>query len=244
MRNHYVYYSYEDFGRGYIGSRTCDCPPEEDNYFGSFYDKTFIPTNKIILETFDNREEALDAEIKLHQFYDVARNPHFANQSKQTSTGFSAEGVVRSEEYKKKMSASMKRREYQREWSEKAKQNRRSYEGENNPFYGKTHTEEVRNKIVENMKKSYQEKGNHPWIGRKHSEESKRKMSETRKGNLNHRYKVPTSEETKQKIAQSKLGKKWYNNGIIEKFTDNAPGEEWRLGRISWKNKNQNEEVL
>ena len=173
MRNHYVYYSYEDFGRGYIGSRTCDCPPEEDNYFGSFYDKTFIPTNKIILETFDNREEALDAEIKLHQFYDVARNPHFANQAKQTSTGFSAEGVVRSEEYKKKMSESMKRREYQREWSEKAKQNRRSYEGENNPFYGKTHTEEVRNKIVENMKKSYQEKGNHPWIGRKHSEESK-----------------------------------------------------------------------
>ncbi|NBV29682.1 hypothetical protein EBS02_11850, partial [bacterium] len=144
MRNHYVYYSYEDFGRGYIGSRTCDCSPEEDNYFGSFYDKTFIPTNKIILETFDDREEALDAEIKLHQFYDVARNPHFANQAKQTSTGFSAEGVVRSEEYKKKMSESMKRREYQREWVENAKQNRRSFEGEQNPFYGKTHTEKTR----------------------------------------------------------------------------------------------------
>ena len=31
---HYVYYSYEEYGRGYIGSRTCRCLPEEDiNYF-------------------------------------------------------------------------------------------------------------------------------------------------------------------------------------------------------------------
>jgi hypothetical protein len=46
---HYVYYSYEEYGRGYIGSRTCKCLPEKDvKYFGSYKDKKFkpIPWNK------------------------------------------------------------------------------------------------------------------------------------------------------------------------------------------------------
>ena len=207
MRNHYVYYSYEDFGRGYIGSRTCDCPPEEDNYFGSFYDKTFIPTNKIILETFDNREEALDAEIKLHQFYDVARNPHFANQSKQTSTGFSAEGVVRSEEYKKKMSERLKGREIKPEWIEKTLQKRRSYDGEQNPFYGKTHNEQTKEILKQKTAETWKNQP-HPWIGKKHSEESKKKMSESRKGEKNHFYGKSPNEETRRK--QSEARKLWW----------------------------------
>ena len=94
---HYTYYSYEEFGRGYIGKRSCKCSPEEDvKYFGSYKDKTFKPTQKIILETYDTREEALSAEIKLHEFYDVAKNSHFANQAKQTSEKFSY--VMTSEE--------------------------------------------------------------------------------------------------------------------------------------------------
>ncbi len=207
MRHHYVYYSYEDFGRGYIGSRTCDCLPEEDRYFGSFYDKTFNPTNKIILEVFDTREEALDAEIKLHQFYDVARNSHFANQSKQTSTGFSAEGVVRSDEYKQKMSESMKKREYQKEWVEKAKQNRRSFDGEHNPFYQKTHKQETRERISNTLKEYFQN-NTHPFEGKKHSEESKKKMSESRKGEKNYFYGKSPSEETRRK--QSEARKLWW----------------------------------
>jgi hypothetical protein len=209
MRNHYVYYSYEDFGRGYIGSRTCNCSPEEDNYFGSFYDKIFTPTNKIILETFDNRVEALDAEIKLHQFYDVARNPHFANQAKQTSTGFSAEGVVRSEEYKKKMSERLKGREIKPEWIKKAVESRKGkIDGENNPFYGKTHTPETRKRIAESLSQTYKNEGNHPWIGKKHSEESKQKMREAHSGEKNHLYGKTQSEETKRK--QSEARKLWW----------------------------------
>ena len=38
----YVYYSFEEFGRGYIGSRVCKCIPEKDiKYFGSYRDKLF-----------------------------------------------------------------------------------------------------------------------------------------------------------------------------------------------------------
>lgn len=80
----YVYYSYEPWGRGYIGKRECWCLPEEDvKYFGSFTDKTFKPTQKIILEIFKTRKEAYEAEAKLHKFYNVKNNPHFANRTNQ-----------------------------------------------------------------------------------------------------------------------------------------------------------------
>jgi hypothetical protein len=78
---HYTYYSYEEFGRGYIGVRSCNCMPEEDvKYFGSFNDKSFRPTRKIILETYETREEANKDERILHRFYDVRLNPKFANK--------------------------------------------------------------------------------------------------------------------------------------------------------------------
>ena len=71
-KHHYVYYSYEEWGRGYIGSRTCDCLPKEDTeYFGSFCDKTFKPTEKIILFTGKTRKKVLEIEMSLHNFFDV-----------------------------------------------------------------------------------------------------------------------------------------------------------------------------
>jgi hypothetical protein len=86
---HYTYYSYEEFGRGYIGKRSCDCNPEEDvTYFGSYKDKTFKPTQKIILEIYDTPTEAIAAEIKLQHFFKVVPNSHFANRVYQTSTKF------------------------------------------------------------------------------------------------------------------------------------------------------------
>ena len=87
---YYTYYSYEEWGRGYFGSRKCYCLPEEDvRYFGSSRDKTFRPTQKIILrDDYATREEAYVDEIILQQYYKVAENPHFANRAYQTSTKF------------------------------------------------------------------------------------------------------------------------------------------------------------
>ena len=85
---HYVYYSYEEWGRGYIGKRTSKVPPEQDPYMGSFSDSTFNPTNKIVLAEFDCAEKALAAEVALHIFYKVDINPHFANKARQTSEKF------------------------------------------------------------------------------------------------------------------------------------------------------------
>lgn len=93
---HYVYYSYEPWGRGYIGKRSSNVPPEEDHYMGSFTDKSFRPTEKIVLATFENSHAAIEAEIQLHNFYNVDINPCFANRARQTSTGFAWHGNVES----------------------------------------------------------------------------------------------------------------------------------------------------
>jgi general stress protein YciG len=87
---HYTYYSYEEWGMGYFGSRSCKCLPEEDiRYFGSFRDKTFKPTQKIILKSdYTTRAEADADEVLLHDYFEVDINPHFANRSRQTSTKF------------------------------------------------------------------------------------------------------------------------------------------------------------
>ncbi len=81
MVNHYVYCSYEKDGRQYIGSRTCDCLIEEDvEYFGSYTDKSFNPTEKVILASFGHRREANAYEEYLHRLYEVDKNSHFANK--------------------------------------------------------------------------------------------------------------------------------------------------------------------
>ena len=118
-KHHYVYCSYEEWGRDYIGRRSCDCLPEEDTkYFGSFYDKTFKPTEKTILFVCETRKEAAEIEIKLHDFFDVAVNPKFANRAKATSTRFDVTGVPNTEEQKRR--------------------NSETHSGKNNPNYSRT----------------------------------------------------------------------------------------------------------
>lgn len=88
--NYYVYYSYELWGRGYIGKRECRCPIEEDvKYYGSFRDRSFQPSEKIILFVCSSREEAYEVETKLHDFFEVNKNPHFANKARQNTKSFS-----------------------------------------------------------------------------------------------------------------------------------------------------------
>jgi hypothetical protein len=322
MTHHYTYYSYEEWGIGYFGSRSCECLPEEDShYFGSFADKNFNPIHKIILkDDYETRADAIKDEVILHDYYDVAANPHFANRSKQTTSKFTTSGIklteeqrkkigdrfrgkklskehiqkvsaantgrkhtpearkkmseaqknstyVPSEETRKKMgesrkgsknhnygkplseetkmklresqlgekshnygkplseetkikiSENLKGREIKPEWIEKAKQNRRSFEGENNPFYGKEHSQETKELLKQRTTETWKNKP-HPWIGRKHSEESKAKFRENNKGEGNPNY-----------------GKKLWNNGEQQKFLKECPGEGWILGGL--KNKKE-----
>lgn len=104
---HYTYLLVGLDHRFYIGVRSCDCLPEEDSYLGSFTDKTFRPISRHIQKIWLTQQEALAHEIKLHDEFDVAKNPLFANRAKQTSIKFSRAGVKSgplSEEHKLKIS--------------------------------------------------------------------------------------------------------------------------------------------
>jgi hypothetical protein len=78
---HYTYYSYEPNGRGYIGKRSSRVPPKEDPYLGSFSDKTFKPTRKIVIATYPTAQDALKAESALQHLFQVHKAEHFANQT-------------------------------------------------------------------------------------------------------------------------------------------------------------------
>lgn len=137
--NHYTYYSYEEWGRGYIGVRSCDCSPEEDLYLGSYTDQTFEPTHKIILSTHETREEATQAEIDLHEFFNVSSNNHFANKANQTSASFY---YVPDEKAKEKLSQLAKART-----GEKAPMFGKR--GKDNPNYGQRRSEASKQKMRE-----------------------------------------------------------------------------------------------
>ena len=211
MENHYVYYSYEEFGRGYIGCRTCELSPEQDNYMGSFHNESFNPSHKIILGTFSTREQALQAEVNLHEFYQVDENPHFENKSKQKTTGFYYSEKKFGKEnpfYQKQHTKETKDKISQigrenRGWVE----NRKTYEGENNPFYGKTHSKETKEKLREKTLLQFSTKG-HPFQGKKHSEESKAKFRENNKGEKNPNFGKKHSEETLIKMKEAR--KLWW----------------------------------
>jgi hypothetical protein len=99
--NNELFYTYEIYDpvldMKYIGSRTKGVTdPYADDYMGSVVSKKWGPywkeiagrSHKRILSVFFNKEECLQHEIDLHNFFDVARNPEFFNQSKQKSKGF------------------------------------------------------------------------------------------------------------------------------------------------------------
>lgn len=101
---HYVYKITEkSTNMKYIGVRSCEILPHKDlgfKYFSSSVDKDFInkqknnPENFLyeVLSIYDNRLEAINEEISLHEKYDVAKNPEFYNKCKSTSTYFDPSG--------------------------------------------------------------------------------------------------------------------------------------------------------
>lgn len=205
----YVYYSYEPWGRGYIGKRECYCLPEEDiKYFESYSDNTFNPTEKIILQTFNNSEEAYAAEKLLQEFYNVDKNSHFANiyihrsekfcnngsSSIRKKISLSLTGIKRSEETKRKVSKSKKGTIVSEETKLKLKEKRK----ERKPSLGMKHSEENKSKQSEKMKL------NNPFKGKNHTQKTKELISQKLTGRIAPNKGKPHSEETKRKISETK----------------------------------------
>ena len=106
MKHHYIYKITNlkpcDARKYYIGVRTCECSPEDDKkYMGSskylkdvFAEIGIDNFKKEILSVWDTRKLANKEEIRLHELYDVAKNPKFYNKSRSTTGKFCTEGHV------------------------------------------------------------------------------------------------------------------------------------------------------
>lgn len=176
--HHYTYLSKDlTDGRMYIGSRSCKCRPENDTlYFGSFRDKSFKPTTKIILKVFNTREEAFKHEIYLHFVLDVAVNSLFANRARVTTTGFNWYGQKHTPETIQKIKETSKKN-----FTEEKR--KKLIEANKNKKLTKEHIEKLR-RINKGTKRSSEtcEKIRQKAIGRKVSQAARAKISRHNKG--------------------------------------------------------------
>ena len=100
------------------------------------------------------------------------------------------------------------------EWKE---EHSKKVSGENNPMFGRQHTEETKRKISESRDEYCGE--NHPMFVRQHTEETKRKISEANSGENNHGARKVICITTNEIFPTAKEGAKKYNccrSGIIK----------------------------
>ena len=201
MTYHYVYYSYEEKGRGYIGSRSCKCKPEEDNYFGSFTDKTFKPNKKIILSKCNTKEERYFLEYMFQKMYNVVENLHFANKAFQTTTGFSRLGLKNSEEAKKKMSESRRNRP--------------------SGMKGKKHSQKTKQRISNSLKGIPCPQRANKW-----TDQRRKKQSEKMKGREGTKHSFKTKEVLSEKNSK-KIALRNINTNEVKIFSSQKKAAEY-----------------
>ena len=189
----------------YIGVRSCNCLPENDSdYMGSSKPldeametspEAFVKT---IIDTFPTRKNANADEQRLHEMYDVARNPEFYNQMN-APLGFCNAGNPLSSEHKRKMSEAHKGKTFSPEHKKNISAAQR---GEKNHFYGKHHSAETKEKM------SAAKKGeNHHMYGKKLPSETIKKLSDAQSGKNNPMYGRKHTPEARQKISEAQKGK-------------------------------------
>jgi len=204
---HILYNSYEETpgGRDYIGAHSTE--DLYDGYLGSFSDRSFKPTSRIIISFYPCRESLIKAEISIQKILNVVEDPQYANQAYQTSTGFCCLGA----KFPGKNTGS--------KWSEEAKENRR---GEGNPNFGRGKPTGSPPTLTPEGRLAMKEKKlgeNNPMYGRS--------------GELSPTFgRIKTPEEIESRIQKMKQ-KRWFVNPKGEtKMFDIQPQGEWRPGRI------------
>ena len=134
--------------------------------------------------------------------------------------------------------------------------------GKDNPFYGKTHTEENRSKFSDNLKDKVivkDESGNTTRVSRDDPRYISKELVSINcgwivvKNESGQNLRVPSddprflngelvsinkdrqhTENYKDKMSKIVSGMKWYNNGVTSLRSKTDPGGEWLPGRIKW----------
>jgi group I intron endonuclease len=242
MKYHYVYITTNLInGKQYIGDRSCDCLPEDDNYLGSgrplFKDakKKYGAENfkKEVLEIFETREEAHKAEEKYIKLFKTHVSEGGYNLNKKGGKSSI------NEETRKKISRTSKNRKHSEQTKQKIK----------NSHLGKKFSEEHKQKLRNLKSEEHKEKMKEAWVERRKipvSEETKIKISEAGKGKERSqecKYNIGLAnsnriwkDESREKIRQSRIGKKLSEETkmkIGKKYKCRYCGAEMNAGNLS-----------
>lgn len=224
---HYVYrITNISYNMHYYGVRTSSIEPHLDlgkKYFSSSSNKNFIKDQKEnahhykykIIRIYNTRKEAIALEIKLHERFNVGVNESFYNKCKQASSGFDITG---NKEIARKISLSKigstsywKNKKLPYDVWNKGKVGLQvawnlGLSREQQPFYGKTVSEEHK----ESISKANSGDNNY-WRNNEMSEEHKRKNSEANKL-------VKKTEEWNRKNSEKRKGTKLMSKDGITRY--------------------------
>jgi hypothetical protein len=192
MEYHYVYrLELPETGEFYFGSRTCKCNPIEDNYMGSM--RTWNPEKSKLVKTilkdgFLNRKSAIEYEsILINQNISNALNRNYYIPT----TGFHTLGRKHSDETKKKLSSIVKlhfETMAPNKYNEFVSTMQMCTKGEKNGFYGKKHSKESKDKMVNSHPYTTKGKTFVEYFGDKKAKEISLKLSSTKVGSKNPAY--------------------------------------------------------
>ena len=156
-----------DNGKGYITS---------PKFYSAILKYGWNNFEHIILYTDLTQEQANQIEQELIQQYN-SQNDQYGYNITSGGCNFS-HSVETKQKIGKANSIALKGNNHSKEQNELMSQ---KFKGENNPFYGKHHTEETKQKIS-NARKGKFTGSNHPFYGKHHTEESLQKMGQNRQG--------------------------------------------------------------
>ena len=179
---HNVWYYGSRYGKGANPSDLWESYFTSSKKVKEFVSKYGNPDIIQVRKTFNNSDDARLWEHKVLKRMNVTQRDDFLNQTDNIAISSDVwRGKTHSPETRKIISEKAKLRYLSRE---------------NNPFYGKKHSEESKQKISKARKGH---PSHLPMLGKKHSEETKQKISSGGKGRV-------VSDETKKKISKARKG--------------------------------------
>ena len=186
--------------------KTCYSEEEmcsDEQYYIKFF-KTLWPYGYNLTEGGDGVIPCEETRKKISDAHKGKPSPNkgkpMSEEQKKKLSEVIKEKFIYDEEYRRKISDSMKGKHLSEETRRKISE---STSGEKHPMFGKHHSEESKRKISESHK-GLQAGEKNPMFGKNHSEETRKKMSESHKN---------ISDETRKKMSKSHKGKPSPNKG-------------------------------